>query len=79
MWLALTRPPWRPVNHTRFPPAFRLAARQLLLAAHRLSASSCTCCTAGAGGAGTGAVELAGQARPHLLAWLAWATSQGTS
>ena len=35
LWLAAQRVPWSPASHASFPPAFREAARALLLAAHR--------------------------------------------
>ena len=33
MWLAAQQPDWSPQEHARFPPAFKAAARTLLLAA----------------------------------------------
>lgn len=35
LWHAAQRVPWSPASHASFPPAFRTAARALLLAAHR--------------------------------------------
>lgn len=35
LWRAAERKPWSPATHAAFPPAFREAARALLLAAHR--------------------------------------------
>lgn len=37
--MALAPAPWSPPQHRRYPPAFRGAARALLLAAHRAHAS----------------------------------------
>ena len=54
LWLAAQRLPWSPEAHATFPPAFKEAARTLLLAAHRgatLAASDAS----GAAGAGDGA------------------------
>ena len=33
--MAVHAVPWSPQQHTRFPPAFQVASRELLLAAHR--------------------------------------------
>ena len=38
--LAIERPDWSPDVHAQFPDNFRVAARTLLLAAHRLDPSS---------------------------------------
>ena len=35
LWLAARSKPWSPERHAAFPPAFKQAARTLLLAAHR--------------------------------------------
>lgn len=35
LWLAAQHPHWRAEEHTCYPPAFRQAARALLLVAHR--------------------------------------------
>ena len=45
LWLAVQHPPWSPAEHRRFMPAFKQAARTLLLAAHR---------TGSVGGSGSG-------------------------
>ncbi|PRW44441.1 leucyl phenylalanyl-tRNA-- transferase [Chlorella sorokiniana] len=40
LWLAIQRPDWSPAQHHRFPPAFRAAARGLLLSSHRWGSAS---------------------------------------
>lgn len=40
LWLAAQREPWSPAIHVCFPPAFRAAARTVLLAAHRASSTA---------------------------------------
>lgn len=44
LWLSATQSPWQRTDHAAFPPTFRMAARELLLAAHRLGTSGCGCC-----------------------------------
>jgi hypothetical protein len=38
LWLAITQPTWSPARHRHLPPAFRRAARTLLLVLHRSAA-----------------------------------------
>ncbi|PRW34070.1 ankyrin repeat [Chlorella sorokiniana] len=54
LWLAATNQTWHRANHASFPPAFRAATRELLLAAHRLATSGCGCCAAAASAAAPG-------------------------
>ncbi|KAL4436554.1 hypothetical protein ABPG75_003693 [Micractinium tetrahymenae] len=35
LWMAIQHPDWSPAQHSRYPPAFKAAARTLLLAAQR--------------------------------------------
>ncbi|PRW57466.1 von Hippel-Lindau disease tumor suppressor,beta alpha domain [Chlorella sorokiniana] len=37
LWMSYMRLAWEPATHRKFQPAFRAAARTLLLAAHRIS------------------------------------------
>ena len=40
LWRAALHEPWTPATHSQFPPAFRAAARTLLLVTHRGAAAA---------------------------------------
>lgn len=50
LWKAAQREPWSPATHASFPPAFRAAARALLLVAQRGGSSAPTPASAAAAG-----------------------------
>lgn len=49
LWHAYQRPAWTPDSHQQFQPAFRAAARTLLLAAHRSGKQAGRSATTGLG------------------------------